>query len=437
MKYLTLFLLLLFSLSLRAQTEDEMRKAIDAYDYDKPILSITPASGDSLLTPLRAQALRAMNRHSEALQEWNSLLDADSMNVKVLIELAECYRQLNRSDQAAVCYAKSVALQPENKFFRQQHIRTLLAMEDYEAARDASHEWLKKDTLSAIGYKYLGMAYEGMAPSNPDVLQNAFFAYNASYRRDSLDGQTVAHIAAIFNNNNQYKDAVEVTETYRLTDTLHVDVNRQNAKAYCMLAEYKTAVNRYEALKAMGDRSFTTLYYLGISHYGDNWVYGARDNLLEAHKKNPMDVNVLYYLAKASARSSWKQEGVDYMEEAMKLVVPTDSVLIRMYDGLAECYELNDDLDMQVKSLQQLYKLNLDYHLFFKIAQAYERHEDVANAIYFYEKFMSFVPADKQIALDEDGKPIKGAVTRYQHAKRQVEKMKEEDFFKNGRKRTD
>ena len=104
MKNLTLFLLLLFSLPLYAQTGEEMRKAIAAYDYDKPILSITPASGDSLLTPLRAQALRAMNRYSEALLEWNSLLESDSTNVKVLIELAECYRQLNRSEQAAACY---------------------------------------------------------------------------------------------------------------------------------------------------------------------------------------------------------------------------------------------------------------------------------------------------------------------------------------------
>lgn len=424
---------LLFPLGLFAQTEAEMRNAIEAYDYETPVSCIAPACGDSVLTPLRAQALRAMGRHAEALKEWNSLLKSDSTDVKTLIELADCYRLINRNDRAAICYEKSVAIQPENKFFRQQYIRTLLAMEDYEVARDAAHAWLEKDTLSATGYKYLGMAYEGIAMSDPQELGNAFFAYNASYRRDSLDGQTVAHIAAIFNNNNQFSDAIDVTETYRLSDTLHLDVNRQNAKAYCMLKDYKMAVNRYEALKAMGDRSFTTLYYLGISHFGDNWVYGARDNLLEAHKKNPNDVNVLYYLAKASARSSWKQDGVKYMEEAINLLVPSDSVLVRMYEGLAECHELNDDLDMQVKFLQQVYKLNQDYHIFYQIARAYERHEDAANAIYFYEKFMSFVPADKRQALDEEGNPIKGAVTRYQHASRQVKQLKEEDFFKNGR----
>ena len=50
-----------------------------------------------------------------------------------------------------------------------------------------------------------------------------------------------------------------------------------------------------------------------------------------------MDVNVLYYLAKASARTSWKKEGVEYMEEAFRIAVPSDSMMVRLYDGLVEC----------------------------------------------------------------------------------------------------
>ena len=102
MKNLITFLLCLCSLVMHAQTEDEIRKAMEAYDYETPIILIAPAMGDSVLTPLRAQALKAMSRHAEALKEWNSLLHADSTNTKVLIELAECYRQTNRADRKSV-----------------------------------------------------------------------------------------------------------------------------------------------------------------------------------------------------------------------------------------------------------------------------------------------------------------------------------------------
>ena len=434
MKKLITLLLVILPMLVNAQTEEEIRKALDAYDYETPILQIAPVAGDSVLTPLRAQALKAMNRHAEALKEWNSLLKEDSTNTKVLIELAECYRSTNRGDQASLCYEKAVTLQPENKFFRQQQIRTLLAMENYEAARDASHAWLERDTVSATGYKYLGMAYEGMALDDPNVLANAFFAYNAAYRRDSLDGQTVAHIASIFNNNNQFADAVNVTETYRLTDTINVDVNRQNAKAYCMLKDYKRAVSRYDALKAMGDRSFTTLYYLGISHYGDNWPYGAQENLLEAHKKNPNDVNVLYYLAKSCARTSWKEEGVEYMEKALELASPQDSTLARLYDGLLECYDFLPKADpyKKIELIKKVYSYTKKYTLYYKIADIYDRQKDYVNAVHYYEKYMALVPKDKQVALDEDGNPMPDIDTMYQKARRRVEKIKVEDFFRNG-----
>ena len=434
MKKLTFLLCCLLSLGAFAQSETDLRKALEAYDYETPIAQIAPACGDSLLTPLRAQALKAMNRHAEALKEWNSLLKADSTDTRILIELAECYRQTNRADQGSICYAKAVALQPDNKFFRQQYIRSLLTLEKYEAARDASHAWLERDTVSATGYKFLGMAYEGMAISNPDMLSNAFFAYNAAYRRDSLDGQTVAHIAAIFNNNNQFADAKDVTETYRLSDTTNIDVNRQNAKAYCMLKEYKTAVSRYEALKSMGDRSFTTLYYLGISHYGDNWFYGSQENLLEAHKKNPYDVNVLYYLAKSCARTSWKEEGVDFMNKALELALPQDSTLARLYDGLLECYNYLPKADpyKKIDIIKKVYSYNKKYTLYYKIAEIYDRQKDYTNAVHYYEKYMALVPKNKQVALDDEGKPMPDVDTLYQKARRRVEKIKVEDFFRNG-----
>ena len=433
---ITLLLLIsLCSMWAKAQSIDEIRKALDAYDYEMPIARISPVAGDSLFTPLRAQALRAMNRYPEALKEWNSLLKADSANTKVLIELAECYKLINRGKEATACYGKAVALHPENSFFRQQYIRSLLAGERYEVARSACHAWLEKDSMSATAYKFLGIAYEGMVgDDNPDALSNAFMAYNAAYRIDSLDAQTVAHIAAIFNNNEQFRDAVDVTEKYRLTDTLNIDVNRQNAKAYCMLKEYPTAVKRYEALKEMGDHSFATLYYLGVSHYGDNWVYGARDNLLEAHRKAPNDINVLYYLGKASARSSWKDEGVEYIKKALEIVVPTDSLMAKLYDGLVECYRYSNKSDPyeKIEAMKKLYSYNKKYTLFYNIAYTYDHQKDYANAVHYYEKYMSMVPADKQIVLDSDGKPMPNSDTLYQKARRRVEKIKAEDFFRNG-----
>lgn len=418
-----------------AQSEEEIQRLLEQYEYETVIAQFSPEMGDTVLTPLRAKALRAMTRYPEALKEWNSLLQTDSTDTKILIELAECYKLVGRIPKASVCYEKVVGLHPENNYFRQQHIRSLLATDDYEKARDACHAWLDRDSLSALAFKFMGMVYEGMVSSeNQDALTNAFMSYNASYRMDSLDAQTVAHIAAIFINNEQFQDAVDVTEKYRLTDSLNVDVNRQNAKAYCFLKDYPMAIKRYEALKAMGDTSFTTLYYLGVSHYGDNWVYGAYDNLRLAHQKAPKDVNVLYYLGKAASRGSWKEEGVGYLKEAIEIVTLTDSLMEKLYDGLVECYRYSNKSDPyeKIEAMKKLYSYNKKYTLFYNIAYTYDHQKDYANAVHYYEKFMALVPKDKQVVLDSDGNPMPHSDTLYQKARRRVEKIKEEDFFRNG-----
>jgi len=437
MKGLIISVLCLCPLGIYAQTEEECRKAMAAFDYEMPIAQIAPASGDTVLTPLRARALKAMNRYTEAVEEWNSLLSADSVEVEVLAELAEVYRQINRSEKAAKCYRKALDMRPDNKFFRQQHIRSLLVAEDYEAARDAAHGWLERDTISATGYKYLGEAYEGMSKEDPNMTVYAFFAYNTAYRRDSLDAQTVAHIAAIFNNNGQWTDAVSVTEEYRKTDKDNRDVNRQNAKAYCMMKDYQKAVERYEELKASGDRSFATLYYLGISHYGQEWFHEAEKNLLAAQKlrpSSPADVNLLYYLAKTCSHTSNQQVGVEYMKQAIELTAPTDSVMARLYEGLVECYNrwYKGDPYEKIEIMKKTYALNKKHILFYKIAEEYNRQKDYANAIHYYEKYMSMVPEDKRMALDEDGKPKVGWSSLYQMAEQKIKRIKEESFFRDG-----
>ena len=436
MKRLILSLLCICPLIANAQLEEECKKAMAMYNYEMPITKIAPMSGDVILTPLRAKSLKAMNRYSEALQEWNSLLSSDSTGVEILAELADGYRLVNKYDQSALCYQKALSLRPENKYFRQQHIRVLLMAEKYGAARDAAHAWLARDTVSATGYKFLGEAYEGLAKENSIMLVNAFSAYNAAYRRDSLDAQTVARIAALFNNNEQFADAVDVTEKYRKTDKDNMDVNRQNAKAYCMMKDYDKATERYEDLKTSGDRSFTTLYYCGVSYFGKEWFLGAQENLLQAHKKTPSDINLLYYLGKACSHTYMQKEGVDFMKKAIDLLESQDSTKVRLYEGLVECYGRwhKGDPYEKIEIMKKTYAMNKKYTLFYKIAEVYDRQKDYANAIYYYEKYMSMVPEDKRMALDDEGKPMAGWTSLYQMAEKKIQKMKEENFFRNGLK---
>ena len=435
---ITLFFILL-PICVHSQSEVEIRTALKVCDYEKPIQLIGVAIGDTILTPLRAQALEAMNRHSEAIKEWNSLLKEDSTHISILMELAKCYKATNRNHQAARCYQKAASLSPDNRYFRQQHIRSLLSIEEYAKACNECQVWIEQDSTSATAYQLLGMAYEGISIEYPDSLDDAYMTYQGAYRLDSLNGQTVARLAAILNDFEQYQDAVEITENYRLIDTTDIQINRQNAKAYCMLKEYDKSIERHEALKEMKDKNFTTYYYLGISYIGKKDYWQAHDNLLLAHNKRPFDINTLYHLAKASVNGSWREDGLEYIKRAIEIVTPTDSLMTRLYEGLVECSRIvpKDPPYDRIKDLKKLHSLNKDYKLFYNIAYIYDKEtKDEANALYYYKKYMDAVTKNGKLLVDSNGNPINDAYTAESIKQKRIidffKKMNEKTFFEKG-----
>lgn len=423
-----LSLALLCMFRLQAQDKEQIKAAAGRFDYEE-VMALT-ASADSLdkeCRDWRLEACRALGRWAEAGHLLKTRLEQDSTEVDAWVNLAECCQRTGNLHEAAACYRRAVELVPDAGYLRQKHIQALLGGEEYQQAKKACHDWLERDSAAATAYRLLGQTYEVQ-----DSVEFAFLGYRAAYHIDSLDAQTVARVANVFNDNGQYQDALDVTETYRITDTTDVDVNRQNAKAYCMLRRYPEAVQRYEALKRAGDRSFLTLYYLGISYFGDNWFYGAYDNLKEALRKSPAspaNVNALAYFARSAARTSWKEEGVRAMEEAMELVQPSDTLMGELYGMLAECYHYRPDPWKEVEAMVRQYGYTRNYVLLYNIGIRYETLKDRKNAVRYLRKYMEAVPEDKRFECDAQGEILENVMTAYRDAYRRVKKLEEESFF--------
>mgnify|MGYP000000882214 FL=1 len=423
------FFLLVWNVSLiYAQDKEIVRQALACKDYDRVIEETNRADTlDAECREWRLQAFRALGRWTDVRNLLEEALAADTTQAGVYADLADCYRQQGNVRKASRLYAHAVRMAPEVNYLRRRYVQSLLSLEDYAQVRKACHDWLSHDSLSAEAYRFLGQSFEAV-----DSLVPAFLGYRAAYRLDSLDAQTVARVANIFNSSEQYEDALEVTEKYRLTDTTSLDVNRQNAKAYCLLERYPEAIRRYEALKQAGDRSFLTYYYLGVSYYGDNWFYGAYDNLKEALKKappSPANIHTLVYFARAASRTSWKDEGVKAMEKAMEYLLPADSLKGVMYGTLAECYELNRDSEGQIRALKKRYECMPNRVLLYRIGMCYYWRKDWDNAIQYLRRYMAEVPEKEREARDEKGNLKKDTKTYYQNAEDYIKKIEEERFF--------
>ena len=116
--------------------------------------------------------------------------------------------------------------------------------------------------------------------------------------------------------------------------------------------DYPTAIRRYQYLVNQGDSTFHTCYYLGISYYAIERYYEAHDFLEAARKYDPENVNLLYYLGRSCAKTSWKKQGVEYLEQAINLSIPKDSSMVRLYIGMTDCYKMAQMYKEQLASIK-------------------------------------------------------------------------------------
>ncbi|MCD8031498.1 MAG: tetratricopeptide repeat protein [Bacteroides sp.] len=424
----------IISFQLHAQDEEAgIRKAMAIYDYETALLLIEEVEEQTpALWFQKARALRGLNRYKEALQAFQSILDVDPESQQALLEQAECYKSAGKQQEALINYKTTIELYPENKYAWLQLVTLLCQMERYAPALEYAEQLLEKDD-SNVTLRLLAQCHEGLKQT-----EAARKCYEKIIERSPDDYLAVARLANIHIGHKDIDKAIECTEAYRRSDTLNIHVNRQNALSYCISKDYKTASQRYKVLLDQQDSTFHTCYYGGISFFGDGQFYEAHDILKKALDHSLNNVNVLYYLAKACSKTSWKQEAVTYMQEAIRLSTPADSTLIWLYSSLAECYQKAFRFPEYIETLKLQYTYDSSNHrLLYHIATSYHISlKDEKNAILYLEKFPKTrdLPGNKPEPVPD---PDTGGVTLtienfYNAAENRLKDIRKEQFFREG-----
>lgn len=440
MRNLLILLLLSASTLLVAQNTNPIQEAMANYDYDTALKLIERETPTMPLLYQKGKALKSLGNNREALKVYEEIIAQDSLNPRTFIEAAECCKSLARSKQALAYYQKAVELNPDNKYARIQYINLLLSLKKFDEALGESSLMTETDS-SAVALHLQAQSFEGLEEYEP-----ALGCYENILEKYPDDFLATAKAAKIYIDGKFYDYAIETTEKYRQIDSTNIAVNQQNALAYCLMKDYKTAAKRYEYLLNQGDKTFSTCYYLGISYYALDRLYEAHDVLEIARKYDPKNVNLLYYLGRASSKTSWKEDGVKYLEEAVAYAMPPDSAMVRLYVGLTDCYKMAGMFNDQIKSMQDRYKkYDIENHkLLYDMAYVYQYAlKDKKNAERCLEAFLKTRPKDsvEKPDVDKNGTVILGIKTYYGAAENWLKDLKEkkkvEEFFQGKEKGAD
>ena len=422
MKQLILFLLLGTCNTLFAQHTKLIQEAMNNYDYEKAIMLIDKEQPTTELLFQKGKALKSLGRNAEALHTFRQIIAGDSLNQRAFIEAAECCKQSAKYQGALKYYQKAIDIHPDNKYVRIQYISLLCNLQQYEEAFGESSVLAETDS-SAVILHLQAQSLEGRT----GFLDAALGCYHVIQDKYPDDYLAAAKLGQIYNAMQFYEYAIEATEKYREADTTNVVVNRQNAQAYCLSGDYPMAIKRYE-------------YYLGVSYYATEKFYEAHDMLEIARKYDPENVNLLYYLGRACAKTSWKKQGIEYLETAIDLSLPKDSAMTRLYKGLRDCCRLGREPAKAIQAAKDQYKYDKTNHkLLYDIAIDYLFMKDNKNATHYLEVFLKTRPKDTKetaIEINKKGEVEVNMEYYYRSAmetlKKLKQKAKEEDFFKNG-----
>lgn len=436
MKRIILLILLSPITLLMAQHTDPIQEAMANYDYETALSLISHKKATTSLLLQKGKALRGLGLNAEALSTYQEIIANDTANTRAFIEAAECCRSLAKYNKALEHYQRALDLNPENKYVRIQYINLLLSLQKFGEALGESSLMTENDS-SAIALHLQAQSFEGMGEFPPAA--GCYYNIQEKYPEDYL---AAAKLGAINIAGSYYDEAIEATEKYRRIDTTNIAVNRQNALAYCLKKDYPTAIQRYEYLVNQGDSSFHTCYYLGISYYAVEKYYEAHDFLEVARKYDPENVNLLYYLGRACAKTSWKKEGVKYLEEAINLSVPKDSMMTRLYIGMTDCYKMAQMPREQIESIKERYRKydKQNHKLLYDLAFIYFYSlKDKKSTEQYLDAFLKTRPKeDKEepAIMDGNGGLILGKSNYYNAAANWLKdirsKQKIEDFFQNG-----
>lgn len=434
MKQLILFICLTAGTLLYAQTPTAVQEAMSNYDYERALMLIEEETPSAQLIFQKALALKGLSRHAEALGLFRKVAEENPENQRATIELAECYKSLGKFNDALKTYTKVLEQNPDNKYIQLQKISLLYSLERFRECEDACLDMLEKEETTPV-LRFLAQTYEGMME-----LELAVEVYQRAIKKMPNDYFSVVKLATLYMDMHIPELAVDITEEYRKTDKDNLYVNRKNAQALCLCKEYPLAIERYTKLVQQGDSTFATSYYLGMSYFAEQEFYNAHDFLNIAYRYKPDDVNVLFYLGRSCARTSWKERGVELLEKAIDNTIPNDSTVAKLYNGLVECTRYAGNYRKYIAACKQQYKYSPGNHMMlYNISHAYAFIlNDLKNAERYLEMFLKTKPKgeegekDDYPEIDEKGNLVVKPKNYYKIAEKWLADIKKDKFFKEG-----
>lgn len=430
-----MFKLLLFSLLflstgyLFSQHSKEVEDALRNNQYGQVLnlLENELPSREGLL--LKAHCLEKTYNYPAAMNVYKQLLGDYPDDANLIITMAECASQIGDKQQSLRYWIMADSLSPGNHYIQTKKSMAFYQNDNWKEAIEEAKTVFKVDSVPLL-LRMVGDAY--LHSSKGD---SAIWYYYKTLEKNPADRLAVSKLGKIYLGAKFYDAAIDLTQSYlENINPSEPIISQLNGIAHFSEGNYAEAAQRLNETVALGDSSYTTCYYLGVSLYGLKSYYEAIPWLERAYMKNNSDVYLLYHYGTALSKLYDRKKGIEILSEGVAKIEEMNAMLFDFDRSFADVYKRLINYPKAIEYLQSAYRRKPDAHsLLYDIARCYELMSDNNNAITYYNRFLktapqSWVREDYLINVN-DSVEINTAETLYQIATQRAKVLKEELVF--------
>ena len=426
-------ILILCSVLLAAQS-NEVRSALQQYRYKEALLLLEnePETAENLL--LKAESFEKLYNYADALTVYKRLLQNNPDDTELLISAAECASQAGDTESALKYWIKADSLSPGNLFFQTKKAMAYYRNGNWQETIESAQTVFQSDSIPLL----LRMTGDAFLNLNDPI--EAGYCYSKAYEKNPSDHLSLSRICEFYYALGEigYDTVVVMTEKY----LNEINPNQKSIGQFNGMANYSSgnfdkAIERLEANIALGDSSYTTTYFLGMSNYGKSWHYEAVKWLSKAYEINDKDVNLNFYYGTALGRIKNRDKAVEVLQEGMDKIHEMSEKLYGFDVSMAETYQNSNNPTKAIEYYLSAYKRQPNQHnLLYSIAHVYDTAKDYKNALATYERFMKTAPKNLDFtrSTPAEGEKMRMEDFYYMVSFRRIKELQEQLFMQSGKK---
>ncbi len=422
-KYILLLFLLSFG-QVFAQKSD-VHKLINQHRYKEALSFLNKENETTESLRLKALSYEKLFDYSNAIISYKKIVDTNPSDLDALINLAEAYDAAGNDNNALKNWITIQKLEPENPYFQLRLTQAYYKAGLWNETISSGNKVLSKDSISTI-IRWIGDAYR-----NKNDIVNANYYYTKAIEKNPSDYRSLARLSDYFYSLGEqgYDTLYNVTNKYLTEiDSTQTTIGQFNGMALYGQGKFPEAIDRFAKNIALGDSSYTTLYYLGMSNFGYNHFYQAKKWLEKAYEINNKDMALGFYYASALIETKDNKKGLSIMSKILDRIEKIEDLKSKALKNMAVGYSQSGDLKNALSYYQKVYSIDKsDVTILYDIARMFDNAKDYNNALMYYQRLMKTRPEQKP-NVDPSKKTMKDYL--YENVSARIEVLKKEKFFK-------